>query len=222
MIQGCRFDRTVAALCPLFEESLQAVSNNDMDEYDQRLELVACILGSQVRYEAANKALAQLEDIGLIDDDRWIDPIDEAFEGEVYDQLSQGYRFPRARARQLAGARNALASKRLGKRLGEASDPRSMRERLVDGIPGLGPKQASMFLRNIGWSYELAILDTHVLRFMAMKKLLPSSTANVSTVRSYERTERIAITYANAIGYQVGYLDWAIWVTMKAAAELGQ
>lgn len=221
MIQQNRFDRAVAAVIPAIEQSLIGTWQMPMSEYHKRRELVACILGSQVRYETATKALAQLEDEGLMDNSRWIDGLDESFGEEVYDQLSRGYRFPRARAKQLAGARDALACRCLDTRLADSSDPRSMRERLVDAIPGLGPKQASMFLRNIGWSYDLAILDSHVLRFMAMKELVSSPAMNLGSVRRYERTECIAIRYADTLGHQVGYLDWAIWATMKAAAELG-
>lgn len=222
MIQTSRLDRAIAMLCPLFVEELTSISHNEMGEYELRRELVACILGSQVRYEAANDALKRIEDIGLIDNDRWIDLIDTTFEREVYDQLARGYRFPRARATQLAGARDAIARKSLRKRLMNENNPRKMREELIHDIPGVGPKQASMFLRNVGWSYELAILDSHVLRFFALKNLLSSPSVNIGSVRSYERTERIAINYAGTIGYQVGYLDWAIWVTMKAASELYQ
>jgi N-glycosylase/DNA lyase len=78
-----------------------------------------------------------------------------------------------------------------------------------------------MFLRNIGRSYDLAILDTHVLRFMDMQELLPIDQAHIGTVTGYERVEGIAIDYADSLGYPAGYLDWAIWATMKAAREIG-
>jgi len=96
-----------------------------------------------------------------------------------------------------------------------------MRQSLVTEISGVGPKQASMFLRNTGKSYDLAILDTHVLRFMDMQNLLSINQRNISTVTAYERTERVFVDYADRLGYPVGYLDWAIWATMRAAKELG-
>jgi N-glycosylase/DNA lyase len=78
-----------------------------------------------------------------------------------------------------------------------------------------------MFLRNIGMSYDLAILDTHVLRFMDMQDILPMNQARVGTLSGYEKAERVVVDYADILGYPVGYLDWAIWATMKAARELG-
>ena len=129
--------------------------------------------------------------------------------------------FPRARSKQLAQVRNALARVPLAIRLEDGNVAKHLRKSLVTDIPGLGPKQASMFLRNIGRSYDLAILDTHVLRFMDMQELLPIEQARIGTITGYERAEEIAIDYAESLGYPAGYLDWAIWATMKAAREIG-
>jgi N-glycosylase/DNA lyase len=78
-----------------------------------------------------------------------------------------------------------------------------------------------MFIRNIGKSYDLAILDTHVLKFMDIQNLLNIKTTRLGSVQAYERVEKIVVDYANRFGYPVGFLDWAIWATMKAALELG-
>jgi N-glycosylase/DNA lyase len=131
------------------------------------------------------------------------------------------YRFPKARTQQLAKARDAIAERSLSERLFEIYDPKILRQQLVKDISGLGPKQASMFLRNIGRSYDLAIIDTHVLRFMNVKNLLCRKNINISTVKAYERAERIVVNYAEELGYPVGYMDWAIWATMRAANEMG-
>jgi N-glycosylase/DNA lyase len=96
-----------------------------------------------------------------------------------------------------------------------------MRRILVADIPGLGPKQASMFLRNVGVTYDLAVLDTHVLHYMARQDLGSVSVGNISTFRAYELVEEGVVRYANSLGYRTGFVDRAIWVTMKAAGELG-
>ncbi len=76
-------------------------------------------------------------------------------------------------------------------------------------------------LRNVGLSYDLAILDTHVLNFMEIKELLSNPKRHLGTIRKYENAEQILIKYAKEVGFRVGCLDLAIWVTMKAARELG-
>lgn len=224
------FDGTIRTLCPLIEEEIKKRADRCLDEYDLRRELIGCILGSQVRYEMAVAATENLESAGLLDDAWWCcGNAGNRFESYVLKVLvgrSRGlrqggsYRFPKVRARQLAQARNVLARVPLASRLADGSTAANMRRALIDHIPGLGPKQASMFLRNIGKSYDLAILDTHVLRFIDMQGLLPITEARIGTVKGYERAEQVVIGYATTLGYPVGYLDWAIWATMKAAREL--
>jgi N-glycosylase/DNA lyase len=224
-----RLESTVRVLCPIIEHQVRANTAFSCTEYALRRELVGCILGSQVRHRTAIVALERIERMGLLDDGWWRST-EDTFESHLFDVLSgrapqcdgnRCYRFPKTRAHQLARARDAVAKRCLSERLSDTCDPKQMRQRLVAEISGLGPKQASMFLRNIGKSYDLAILDTHVLRFMDMQNLLCLEHRNIGTVPAYERTERIVVDYADALGYPVGYLDWAIWVTMRAARELG-
>lgn len=225
-----RLDSTIRVLCPLIEGKIKSRVTSRWCEYDLRKELVGCIMGSQVRHEMAVAATANMEHAGLLDDACWVDFESEGFEYRVLEVLAGhasdlphrgSYRFPRARSKQLAQVRNALAQMSLNERLSDGKAAKYLRKNLVADIPGLGPKQASMFLRNIGKSYDLAILDTHVLRFMDMQALLPIEQARISTVKGYEKAEGIAVDYAESLGYPAGYLDWAIWATMKAARELG-
>jgi len=222
-----RLEDTVRKLCPVIEHNI--FTDTSWTEYSLRKELIACILGSQVRYEMAALALERLEQAGLLADEWWCN-VEDRFELEVFEVLSGRtpqyhgnwcYRFPKARAHQLAETRNAIAGRSLYEWLFNSSEPKHLRQCLVLEISGLGPKQASMFLRNIGISYNLAILDTHVLRFMNMQNILCLTQVNISTLTAYERTESIVINYSKSLGYPVGYLDWAIWATMKAAREMG-
>lgn len=225
-----RLDSTIRVLYPLIEDKIKIRSTSRWCEYDLRKELIGCIMGSQVRHEMAVAATENMEYAGLLDDDYWVNLKDDDFEYCVLDVLagktsdlphSGSYRFPKARSKQLAQVRYALAQAPLVTRLQGSIGAKHLRKNLVTDISGLGPKQASMFLRNIGSSYDLAILDTHVLRFMDMQALLPIEQARIGTVKGYERAEGIVIDYAETLGYPAGYLDWAIWATMKAAREMG-
>lgn len=224
-----KLEKTVINLCPLIEQQLEANGGSLWTEYELRRELVACILGSQVRQEMANTALNRLEQAGLLNDDWWNDSCD-LFRFKVFDVLSGRignfhkkwcYRFPRARSMQLLKTRNTIAKRSISKRLSDFSDPKSLREHLVQDISGFGPKQASMFIRNIGKSYDLAIIDTHVLHFMNCKNMLCFKNIKINTVKAYEHVEKHLVNYANELGYPAGYMDWAIWATMRAASELG-
>jgi len=224
-----RINSAIRVLCPIIDERIKARACAQWGEEELRKELVACILGSQVRHEMAVAAMRNLEFAGLLDDDWWATESCEEFSSNVYavltgqwpDLPSRGrYRFSRARADQLARARDQLARLPLEARLNSTQDTKQLRHRLVADIPGIGPKQASMFLRNIGKSYDLAILDTHVLRFMNMQEAIPATRVRIGTVAGYERVEGAVVDYADSLGYPAGYLDWAIWATMKAAREL--
>lgn len=225
-----RLDSAIRALCPIIEERMSARPIGQWGEYELRRELVGCILGSQVRHQMAVAATANIESAGLLDDSWWRVAEDDDFGLRVLDVLScrrrdlphgGRYRFAEARARQLTQARNVLARIPLTTQLAKYGTPRYLRQTLVADIPGIGPKQASMFLRNVGWSYDLAILDTHVLRFIDMQDLLPIDQVRIGTMAGYERVEQVVVDYADLVGYRVGYLDWAIWATMKAAREIG-
>ena len=112
-----QLERTVRVLCPLIDEQVKAIHRAHWNEYELRKELVACILGSQVRYEMAIVALSRIEDEGLFKDRWWKVGIDGSIEFKFFKILSKGYRFPRARAEQLAAARAAVVKQSLSERL---------------------------------------------------------------------------------------------------------
>ena len=223
-----RFEIAVRSLCPIIKGQVNQYFQMPETEHKLRRELVACILGSQVRYEMATTALERMEYAGLLDDSWWNNEND-GFESEIQCVLSGKiskfcdgwrYRFPNIRAFQLAQTRCVLHKRSLSKRFSDIQDPKQLRQDLVTDIPGIGPKQASMFLRNVGKSYNLAILDTHMLRFMSILNLLSTKKVSIGILRNYEQIENIAVEYARNLGYAVGILDLAIWVTMRAAREL--
>jgi N-glycosylase/DNA lyase len=230
VLTRCRLDRVIRVLCTLIENRIKSQAVCPWSEADLRKELVGCILSSQVRNETAIASTENLDRAGLLEDAWWSESQVDNFASRVFEVLSGKredlpyqvcHRFFRSRSRQLSQARDALAEFPLRGRLATVDSPRELRRCLVSDIPGVGPKQASMFLRNISASYDLAILDMHVLRFMEIQDLLTISQVRISTVSGYEKTERVVVEYADSLGYPVGYLDWAIWATMKAARELG-
>ena len=73
-----------------------------------------------------------------------------------------------------------------------------------------------MFLRNAGLTYSLAILDRHVLNYMSEVGIGDHSQPYVSGMSTYLRLEQSLREHATRIGYDVGLLDWAIWIVMRA------
>jgi N-glycosylase/DNA lyase len=73
-----------------------------------------------------------------------------------------------------------------------------------------------MFLRNIGFSLDLAVIDVHVLRYLAATGdgAVPSP-RDVSSLKRYEIVEERFQQLAKALGTLPGYLDTAVWVVMR-------
>ena len=83
---------------------------------------------------------------------------------------------------------------------------------------GLGQKEASHFLRNVGYGSRLAILDVHVLTLMRELGLLPGKlVATDGTVKrpanleQYREVERILEDWAGKVGIPMDALDLALW-----------
>jgi N-glycosylase/DNA lyase len=116
-----------------------------------------------------------------------------------------GYRFPNARARYIIEARarkgelmDALASLR-GARL---------RHWLASNIKGIGYKEASHFLRNIGHT-EFAIIDFHILDALARHGIIRKP-RHLSPGRYAAIEERIS-ALARECGLSPGELDLYLW-----------
>jgi len=193
-----------------------------------KYELVCCILSSQVPYNLAVLATDRLVQNGLADEDAYIarEDLERAIKEILVQPLTtpcglRKYRFPQRRAHDLAAAFDIFSFSHgsITEFLRKYPDPAKAREWLVAHIPGLGPKQASMFLRNAGHSRDLAILDRHILTYMRLVRISDLETG-VGRLKDYEREERRFAAHAASLGFSVGILDWAVWIVLRAAAQL--
>ena len=96
--------------------------------------------------------------------------------------------------------------------------PAQSRRALVTGVVGLGPKQSSMLLRNVGRGQGLAILDHHVQYFMQLLGICQLG-APIATIKAYERIESFFVTYADYRRVRTDALDLAIWIVMRTATR---
>jgi N-glycosylase/DNA lyase len=81
---------------------------------------------------------------------------------------------------------------------------------------GLGPKQASMFLRNVGYYGDFAVLDKHVIDYMKIMGLTYDLGNNFSSMTSYQLIENKLKSYAETYNISLLHLDLAIWTTMRS------
>lgn len=89
------------------------------------------------------------------------------------------------------------------------------RDFLIKEVKGIGLKEASHFLRNIGMGKDLAILDRHILRFMQENALLPASADFAQVSKNYKNWEKIFISFAHSQNWSAQEADFAIWALIK-------
>jgi N-glycosylase/DNA lyase len=215
--------RAVAAICPDIQSYVK--KSVIFDERKMWWELSCCILSSQVPYPLAVAAANAIDEHGYLYKEicphkplvsRLIDVLGKPLSVE---NKMRSYRFPIARAHQLAAThstvlRDATSLKAL---VSSFSNPAKGRDWLVKFAPGMGPKQASMFLRNVGVSYELAILDRHVLSYMSALGIYSGKSFSISGLTQYSHHETALREHARELDCPVGLLDWAIWIVMRVA-----
>jgi N-glycosylase/DNA lyase len=85
----------------------------------------------------------------------------------------------------------------------------SAREWLAGNITGLGYKEASHFLRNIGYK-NLAILDRHILNLMAENGYIEEKPASLSK-KNYLEIEKELRKIADSLSMTQAELDLYMW-----------
>jgi len=132
------------------------------------------------------------------------------------------YRFHNVRAAHVVTTREFLRenfSMRLRDRLRSLRDPTERRDWLAGtpGIKGLGYKEASHFLRNIGFK-GYGILDKHIVRCLADLGVIDSAKPPTSRTRYLESESRMK-DFARDVGINFDELDLALW-SMKTGKIL--
>lgn len=83
------------------------------------------------------------------------------------------------------------------------------REKLVKFVAGMGYKEASHFLRNIGF-FGLAILDRHILRNLAKYNIIQEIPKSIN-FNKYIQLEQLFINFAKSVGLSLEELDLTFW-----------
>jgi N-glycosylase/DNA lyase len=116
------------------------------------------------------------------------------------------YRFPRQRARRIAGMRLTLAAVEL-----LSLPPLVLRNALLS-LDGVGPKTASWVVRNLLGSDEVAILDVHIIRACQFMGLFP---AQIKLPRDYSILEKLFLSFAHKIDIRPSVLDAVMWSEVR-------
>ena len=133
---------------------------------------------------------------------------------ELMNKLVGKHRYPRARSGYIVASRDFLqehCGMRLREKLNSFDDPFERRDWLVKEkrIKGLGYKEASHYLRNIGLK-GYAILDKHILRSLAELKII-SDPKPPNTRLKYLTVEKELQKLAVRLKIDFDELDLVLW-----------
>jgi N-glycosylase/DNA lyase len=198
----------------VIEKRLSEFSRVWQEAKDKRLfeELVFCLLTPQSRAKTCWRAVERLSRGKLLNKN--------SLEREITPCLS-GVRFANNKARYIQLARGLFSKngkpavrKKLAPLLKEGAP--CAREWLVRNVKGFGLKEASHFLRNIGFGQEIAILDRHILKNMVKLGIMENIPGSLSSKIYLEIEEKLKV-FSQKTGIPLAHLDLLFW-----SAETGE
>ena len=92
-------------------------------------------------------------------------------------------------------------------------DEEEARSNIIDIYPGIGIKQASMFLRNIGAARNLSVIDVHILFYLSV---CHDWNISAMTPDRYRRAEQIMRKEADRRGVELNVFDTIVWAAARA------
>jgi len=180
----------------------------DKDDREIFAELCFCICTPQTSARAADRAIRDLKASTLLSRGtaRQIEQV----------LAASGVRYGNNKARFIVEARELFSQP--DSSIGEGgfsikrrlpTDARAARDYLAENVKGLGLKEASHFLRNIGYR-GLAILDRHVLRTLQEARVIDQIPKTLTRKR-YLEIEKKFLEYAHRLGISPDALDLVMW-----------
>jgi N-glycosylase/DNA lyase len=136
--------------------------------------------------------------------------IGEYFSTDSKDEISKklkdyGHRFPNARAQYIS---ESLKCKEKLKEIVQFHDKKALREWIVDNVKGLGYKETSHFLRNIGFD-DYAIIDFHIVDILSRNNLIDKP--KTITKKKYLEIEDLLKKLAKKTDLTLAELDLYLW-----------
>src|SRR5207253_4858137 len=181
-------------------EFKQILNRNDDDVF---AELCFCLLTPQSSAKTCWAAVSRLRERSLLL---------KGAANEIQPQLND-VRFGDSKAKYIVEARDLFTKDGklyLKSHLYSFTNLFELREWMVENVKGLGYKEASHFLRNIGLGEEFAILDRHILRNLKDLQVIPEIPATLTRKRYLEIEEKVR-RFAKDIGIPMGHLDLLLW-----------
>lgn len=166
-------------------------------------ELAFCLLTPQSKAKMCWGSICTLKEKNVLID---------GSEEEVLDCL-YGVRFKYKKAKYIVEVRELFKTNgkiTLRKKIEKNNSPFEIREWLVKNVKGMGHKEASHFLRNIGKGDDLAILDRHILKNLKLIGVIEKIPESIPP-KKYLELENIVREFSKEIGIPLDHLDIVLW-----------
>jgi len=191
-------------LKPAIEKRLIEFSNNRNKKENIFKELIFCILTPQSKAKICWEAVKKLEEKGIL------------FSGR-YRQITKcltGVRFKNNKAKYIKEAQKKFGTNEglniLKNTIENEKNEKALRDFFITHIKGMGFKEASHFLRNIGRGNNLCILDRHILKNLKKYGVIREIPKHLS-LRKYLEIENKMINFSQKITIPVSHLDLLFW-----------
>lgn len=163
-------------------------------------ELAYCLMTPQTSAESAGRVIEELKRVSF-----HLLPVDPE---PILRNRGTYIRFHRTKSKHLLRLKDEFPL--IARFVTRDLPPAELREWLVKNVKGLGYKEATHFLRNIGRNGGLAILDRHILRNLKRYGAVRSVPGSLSRKR-YLAIERAFERFADRVGIPVDELDLLFW-----------
>ena len=175
------------------------------EESDRRVfeELAFCLCTPQSKALSADKAITSLRDNGLL------------YKGnaEQIKPFLNTVRFNETKAKRIVMARELFtegSGVKIKERLLSLGTPEEMRAWLIENVNGFGPKEASHFLRNVGFGKTLGILDVHILKNLERYGVIDEIPKTMTHKKYFEIEEKMK-NFAEENEIPFDALDLLFW-----------
>ncbi|UCE73392.1 MAG: N-glycosylase/DNA lyase [Methanomassiliicoccales archaeon] len=132
---------------------------------------------------------------------------------QIAEKLRSKVRFHNTKAKNIVEARRIFTKKgelSVKPIIAQFPEVEEARKWLVGNIRGIGYKEASHFLRNIGFGKELAILDRHILKNLQGLKVINEIPTSLSR-NKYLSIEKKMKEFAENVKIPLSHLDLLLW-----------
>jgi len=204
-------ERAALELQALYNEKREAIQNRlkefreilNQNDDDVFAELCFCLLTPQSSAKTCWAAVSRLRERTLLL---------KGAAGEIQSQLND-VRFGDTKAKYIVEARDLFTKDGrlyLKSHLSSFANLFELREWMVENVKGLGYKEASHFLRNVGLGEEFAILDRHILRNLKRLEVISEVPTSITKKRYLEIEEKLR-HFSKEIGIPLADLDLLFW-----------